>query len=255
MHQQRSAASRDVSSLSGDPGSILFASGLSLAGLVSIRMLAPRTSCAAKKKKGGKGGGGGGDDGGAGQPAEEIDTSEYLNGWEASMETAVETLKEKIRPIQAGKATPALLESIKVKAYDSDMKIVELATVSVNDASTLMVTCFEESTASAVSQAIQYSELGFGVNVAGAAVKVTIPPLTTDKRAKYVKTVKESVESAKTVIRNLRQTAMKKIKSLSKQLSQDVAKGMEKDVEAMVKKYVSTMDDIFKKKETELNAV
>lgn len=164
-------------------------------------------------------------------------------------------LEDNLRTIRAGKATPQLLDSVKVNAYESQLKIEEVATITVSDATTLMVNVFDDTVVDAVAKAILKADLGFTASTNGQAVKVSIPPLTKDKRAQYVKLAKDYAEKTKVAVRNVRQTAMKKIKSLKSDLPEDVARDMEKDVDAMVKKMNGDIDSSFKSKETELSSL
>ena len=171
------------------------------------------------------------------------------------MEKSVTLLDDNLRTIRAGKATPQLLESVKVNAYESQLKLEEVATITVTDATTLMVNVFDETVVDAVAKAVQTAELGFTAAQNGQAVKVSIPPLTKDKRVQYVKLAKDYAEKTKVAVRNVRQAAMKKIKSLKSDLPEDTARGMEKDIEALVKKMNGDIESAFKTKETELSSV
>lgn len=222
-----------------------------------VPVLPNRVACAGKKKggkdKGGGGDGGGG--GGGGAEAGDVDTEGMLNDWSAKMNTCVEKLQEGLVTIRAGKATAALLDNIKVKAYESEKQIKELATVSATDTTTLSLTTWDEDVTPSVAKAIMGADLGYTVQeTSPTSIKVNIPPLTKEKRAAYIKLAKENAEGSKVAVRNVRQAAMKKIKSLKKDLSEDIAKSMEKDMEARVKKVVAEIDSIFKRKESDLES-
>lgn len=204
-------------------------------------------ACAAKKKE--KGGGGGGE---AEEEAPEIDTEALMNDFEAKFTRSVETLQENLAGLRAGKATPEMLNEVKVSAYDTDVNIKEIASISVADARTLAVTCYDAKLATSVEKALIIASMGYVVSVDGATVKVKIPEMTKDKRTEYVKMAKEYAEKSRVGLRNVRATAMKKIKGLSKDLSEDIAKRMEKDIDATVKKMNTEIDNMFKKKEKEL---
>jgi len=222
-----------------------------------------KTACAGKKKGGGGGGsqkgagGGGGKSGGggggdSGAVAEDIDTGALMKDYEDKMGKTLEALTENFVGIRAGRAAPAMLNEIKVSAYGSDVGINEVATVSVTDTRTLTVSCFDDSLTPKVEKAIITSNMGYTVNLEGSSIRVMIPELTKDKRTQYAKLAKDFTEKSRVAVRNVRQAAMKKIKGLSKKISEDIAKGMEKEVEALVKKNNKALDDMLKKKETEL---
>jgi len=221
----------------------------------------PRTALAAKKGGGKKGGGkkGGGkaaaaaDDGEEdAEEEEQIDVNALLREWQASFEKPAEKLREALVGIRAGKATPQLVDSLKVSAYGSEVMIKEVATITATDALSLTVACFDAENAPAVEKAIKTSDLGYSAVVNGANVRIGIPELTKEKRAQYVKLAKDTAEKSKVVVRNSRQTVMKKIKGF-KSLTDDESRALAQSVEDMVKKQISELDSIYKKKEDELS--
>ncbi|CAE7576149.1 frr [Symbiodinium natans] len=176
------------------------------------------------------------------------------------MKKSVGLLEDNLRTIRAGKATPSLLDSVRVNAYETVMKLEEVATVTAtaskrsaeaaeNCASTVSHRA-EKLSASAgpldFGKAIQIADLGFGASETntemGQSVKVSIPPLTKEKRAQYVKLAKDYAEKSKVAVRNVRQQGMKKIKSFNKKLPEDTVRAMEQDVEAAVKKSVADIE-------------
>ncbi|CAK9104671.1 Ribosome-recycling factor (RRF) (Ribosome-releasing factor), partial [Durusdinium trenchii] len=114
-----------------------------------------------KKKGKGGGGGGGGGSGGGGVEAVDIDTEALIKDYEEKMRKSFIMLEDNLRTIRAGKATPQLLDSVKVNAYESQLKIEEVATITVSDATTLMVNVFDDTVVDAVAKAILKADLGF----------------------------------------------------------------------------------------------
>jgi len=208
-----------------------------------------RTVCAGKKR------GGGGKAAPAAQEGGEeveVDIEALLKEYQEKMDSTTDILRTNLVPIRAGKAAPELLDGLKVNAYESEVAINEVGTISATDSTTLTVSLFDESVAGAVEKAVRTSSLGFSVTTAGAMVRIGIPPLTKDKRQQYSKLAKDFYEQSKVAVRNVRQGAMKKIKGLKKSLSEDLVKSLEKDVEALVKKATGECDKIFKAKEKEI---
>jgi len=210
-----------------------------------------RVACAGKKRGGGGGGGQGGGDG-SGEQAEDVDTEAIIKEYSSKMDTTISLLRENLATIRAGRATPALLDPIKVNAYDSQVAVKEVGTITVQDATTLLVCCFDETVVPSVEKAIVSASLGYSVQVAGPNVKVGIPTMTKEKRAQYAKMAKDFAEKSRVAVRNVRQAALKKVKGISKKVSEDVVKSMQDEVEAMVKKNIGECDKIFKAKETEI---
>lgn len=232
-----------------------------------------RVTCFAKKKgrggkqggkKGGGGkrgrGGGGGDDneggGGGGKQEElpEIDEDEFKEEYEAKMAKSIEVMKGSLAQVRAGKATPQLLDNVKVEAYESTVKLQDVATVLAQDQKTLSVTTFDESLGDTVYKAIEKANLGFSLNQNGNNVLVILPELTTDKRAQFAKVAKEAAEQGRAAVRNIRQQAMKKVKQWEKneRISEEMSRNMQLDIEAEVKKKNGEIDTAFKKKENEI---
>lgn len=251
-----SAASGDASLLaSAAPAAVAaLAAGLAV-GLASAR--APRSrrcgvARAGKKRGGGKGGGGGDDGGAEGGEAPEIDTEALMKEYRDKMEKSVEVLKENFIGIRAGKATAQLLDGVKVKAYDSEVALSEVGSVTVMDNNTLGVSCWDEAVVGSVESAIKTSGLGYGVSSNGTQLKVSIPELTKDKRTQYAKMAKDYAEKSRVAVRNVRQAALKKVKAMKKDLSDDMSKALESEVQDMVKKHVGDVDKMLKTKEKEV---
>lgn len=225
---------------------------------------------AAKKGGGGKkddkgkakGGGGGAakkgknddDDGDDGEEEEEVDTEEVMADFQEKMEKTLDLLRTTFVGIRAGKATPGLIESLKVTVYDSEVLLKEIASISVVDATTLNVACFDEANAPAVTKMILTSDFGYTAQATGANVKVMIPQMTKEKRVQFCKVAKDSAEKTRVAIRNVRQAAMKKVKGF-KSLSEDVVRDLQDEVEEMCKKNIAECDKMLKKKEDELMTV
>eukprot|EP00403_Amphidinium_massartii_P017778 CAMPEP_0178413764 /NCGR_PEP_ID=MMETSP0689_2-20121128/22694_1 /TAXON_ID=160604 /ORGANISM="Amphidinium massartii, Strain CS-259" /LENGTH=319 /DNA_ID=CAMNT_0020035043 /DNA_START=90 /DNA_END=1049 /DNA_ORIENTATION=+ len=244
------------------------ATAVTAAVLAGMTMRSQRCSSgiamAAKKGKGGKGGkggkakGGGGAGGGAAvataDEETEVDTASIMNEADSKMANSLTVLQDALMGIRAGKASPGLISGVKVNAYGADQTLQELATITATDNRTLMVSCFDESTAPAVEKGMIAAGLGFGISPNGANIKVSIPELTTDKRQQYVKIAKDAAEKSRLAIRNVRQQTMKKIKGFEKKksISEDMSKALQAEVETMVKKHVGDIDKTAKAKEEEI---
>lgn len=208
-----------------------------------------RIRCRAKKK------GAKGDDAEESKDSavkQDVDTEAVLKEFLDKMDKSVDSLQQNLVTIRAGKASPALVEGIMVSAYDTMVKLIEVGTVTAIDSTTLNVNVFDATLAGNVAKALMTANLGYTVQEDGASVKVGIPPLTKDKRAQFVKLAKDHAEKSKVAIRNVRQAAMKKIKSFGKQISEDIVKSMEKEVEDATKKRIAELDNMLKVKEDQL---
>ena len=176
-----------------------------------------------------------------------FDSKEY----KTAMNSAVERFKESMKKIRTGRAHPDMLASVKVEAYGQWMPLNQVANITSQGATMLLVTPFDPSTIANISAGIRNdSTLGLNPSDDGHVVRVPIPPLTEDTRKEIVKTASKEVETAKVAIRNIREDARKEIKSA--ELSEDVKKRAEKEIDDLTKTYSEKIDSEFKAKEAEI---
>lgn len=184
------------------------------------------------------------------------DVNHYLNPAEEKMEMAVEFLDESLTHIRAGKANPKLLDGIRVDYYGSAAPINNVANVSVPDARTIAITPWEKSMFKEIEKAIINSELGITPENNGEVIRLSIPPLTEDRRKALVKQSKNEAEQAKISVRNARRDA---IEGLKKAIKDGMPEDVEKDAEAKVQKlhdrYMKRIEEVFAAKEKEILTV
>ena len=185
-----------------------------------------------------------------------MEVKEYLDNAQESMELAADYLEETLARIRAGKASAKLLDGIRVDYYGSQAPISNVANVSVPDARTIAITPWEKGMFRVREKAIIDSELGIMPENNGEVIRLSIPPLTEDRRKQLVKQCKAEAETAKVSVRNARREA---IDGLKKEIKQGLSEDMEKDAEAKVQKlhdkYLKQIDDIFAAKEKEILTV
>ncbi len=184
------------------------------------------------------------------------DVKHYIQEAEESMELAVEYLGEALAHIRAGKANPKILDGIRVEYYGGMVPISNVANVSVPDARTITITPWEKAMFKEIEKAIINSELGIMPENNGEIIRLSIPPLTEDRRKQLVKQSKQEAEQAKISVRNARRDA---IDGLKKAIKEGMPEDVEKDAEAKVQKihdkYVKKVEDIFAAKEKEILTV
>ena len=184
------------------------------------------------------------------------DVNHYLNPAEEKMEMAVEYLDEALAHIRAGKANPKILDGIRVDYYGSAAPISNVANISVPDARTIAITPWEKSMFKEIEKAIINSELGIMPENNGEVIRLSIPPLTEDRRKQLVKQSKGEAENAKVSVRNARREAIEGLKKEIKQgLSEDAEKDAEADVQKLHDKFMKKIDSIFADKEKEILTV
>ncbi len=184
------------------------------------------------------------------------DVNTYLKPAEEKMEMAVEFLDESLAHIRAGKANPKILDGIRVSYYGSHVPVSNVANVAVPDARTITITPWEKAMFKEIEKAIINSEIGIMPENNGEIIRLSIPPLTEDRRKTLVKQSKAEAEQAKISVRNARRDA---IEGLKKAVKNGMAEDVEKDAEASVQKlhdkYLKKIDELFAAKEKEILTV
>lgn len=169
------------------------------------------------------------------------------------MQMAVEYLEDTLGRIRAGKASPKLIDGIRVDYYGSQAPISNVANVSVPDARTIAITPWEKSMFKEIEKAIINSDLGIMPENNGEVIRLSIPPLTEERRKQLVKQCKAEAENAKVSIRNARRDTIDKLKKEVKNgLSEDIEKDAEADVQKIHDKYIKEVDQVFAEKEKEI---
>ena len=184
------------------------------------------------------------------------DVNHYLNSAEEKMELAVEFLAESLAHIRAGKANPKILDGIRVDYYGSAAPISNVANVSVPDARTITITPWEKSMFKEIERAIINSDLGITPEHNGEVIRISIPPLTEDRRKALVKQSKGEAEQAKISVRNARRDAIEGLKKAIKEgMPEDVEKDAETSVQKVHDKYMKRIDEVLAAKEKEILTV
>ena len=140
------------------------------------------------------------------------------------MEKVLQMLGDDLRTLRAGAANPAMIEKIQVEAYGTKMSLVELATISCPDPSTLLVTPFDASIIKNIAAAIaDHKELGLFPSVEGNVIRLRVPPLSEERRQKLVKLLGQKLEAARIMIRQIRGEKLREIRQAAaeKQINED----------------------------------
>ncbi|MGM9851510.1 MAG: ribosome recycling factor [Muribaculaceae bacterium] len=184
------------------------------------------------------------------------DPKTYLNPAEEKMEMAVAYLDEALAHIRAGKANAKILDGIRVPYYGSNVPISNVANISVPDARTIAITPWEKSMFKEIEKAIINSEVGITPENNGEVIRLSIPPLTEERRKTLVKQSKAEAENAKVSVRNARRDAIEGLKKAVKQgMPEDVEKDAEADAQKLHDKYLKKIDELFAAKEKEILTV
>lgn len=180
----------------------------------------------------------------------------YLDDARDTMSKAIEHINRELQRIRAGKALPSMLEGIKVDYYGLETPIAQTASVTSGDARTLVIKPFERSLITKIEKAIRDSDLGVNPQNDGEIIRITIPPLTEERRRTLVKQVKQEGENGKVSIRNIRKDTNTALKDLQKEgASEDAVKSAEEKVQKLTDEFIAKIDELLTKKEAELMTV
>lgn len=182
---------------------------------------------------------------------------DVLKELEEKMKKSVQALQKDLGALRAGRATPALLDKITVEYYGVPSPVHQVASVTVPDARTLMIQPWDKSMIKPIEKAIQKSDLGMMPNSDGSVIRLTIPPLTTERRNELVKAAKKKAEEGRVAVRNLRRDGNELVKQLEKDgsVSEDQVKKGQEDVQKLTDKYIKEVDEVLAAKEAEIMEV
>ena len=173
---------------------------------------------------------------------------------EDRMEKAINNLKNQLGGIRTGRATPGLVDSLRVEVYGSPTPMKSLASVGVPEPQQIVIRPYDPSTIKDIEKAIIASDLGFNPQNDGRLIRINVPPLTTETRRKFVARIKELTEDAKVSIRNVRRDGNKAAEQGEKdgELTEDQLKQVKEDIQELTKKYEGSAGDLAAARETEV---
>ena len=172
----------------------------------------------------------------------------------SKMENTLKIFHDELGRLRTGRATPSLLEPIYVDAYNSKMKISELATVNAPEPKLLTVQVWDKSMVANVEKSIRDSELGLNPNTDGQLIRVQLPDLTEERRLELTKVASKFAEDSKISIRNIRRDAMDKIKEQEKnnEISEDEQKSMSDNIQEITDEKTKEIDAVIENKKKEI---
>jgi ribosome recycling factor len=179
---------------------------------------------------------------------------ELLDRADGQMKTARDSVRQRLAKLRTGKASPALLDSVRIESYGTLMPLNQLASIAAPEARLLTVKPFDRNLIAAIEKAIRASDLGLNPNSDGQLIRVPIPELTEERRREYGKLGKEIGEEHKVAVRKARQDANDRLKKMEKDggVPEDALQKARADVQKMTDRYVGEIDEIVKAKETEI---
>ncbi|CAA7030458.1 unnamed protein product [Microthlaspi erraticum] len=187
----------------------------------------------------------------------EAEKSAIESDVKSKMEKTIETLRTSFNSIRTGRANVAMLDKIEVEYYGSPVSLKSIAQISTPDGSSLLLQPYDKSSLKAIEKAIVNSDLGVTPNNDGDVIRLSLPPLTSDRRKELTKVVAKQSEEGKVSLRNIRRDALKSYDKLEKEkkLSEDNVKDLSSDLQKLIDIYMKKVEELCKQKEKELMKV
>jgi len=184
-------------------------------------------------------------------------SKQILLAAEEKMKKTTESFRQHLTTIRAGRANPAILDTIKVEAYGTAMPLKQLAAVNLLDSRTLEIKPWDTSQIAEVEKAILKSNLGLTPLNDGKSLKLTIPPLTEERRQELIRTINKIAEDYRVSVRNERRQILEQIKKAEKdkQISEDDRRKGEQELQKLTENYIKQIDSILQQKEKEIKEV
>jgi len=173
------------------------------------------------------------------------------------MDKAIAVLKDELSGVRTGRATPALLQRIVVDYYGTPVPIQQLASFSVPEPRTLMVTPYDPNAISSMERAIMASDLGITPGNDGTVIRLSFPPLTEERRKELIKLVHHRGEEGRVAVRNIRRHSKDELEKLEREgtISEDDLVRAERELQKLTDKHISDIDEVVAHKDTELKEI
>jgi ribosome recycling factor len=173
------------------------------------------------------------------------------------MDKAIVVLKDELAGVRTGRATPALLQRIVVDYYGTPVPIQQLASFSVPEPRTLVISPFDRNAISAMEKAIMSSDLGITPGNDGTVIRLGFPPLTEERRNELVKLVHHRGEEGRVAVRNIRRHSKEELEKLEREgaISQDDLARSEKELQRLTDKHIADIDEVVSHKDAELKEI
>jgi ribosome recycling factor len=179
---------------------------------------------------------------------------EILSDASTRMGKTIEALKKDLASLRTGRATPTLVDNIRVEYYGTPTPLKQMATISVPEARLLVIQPWDNTTIGEIKKAILKSELGLNPSSDGTLIRLTIPPLSEERRRDLVKAVHKKAEEGRIALRNIRRDALEMLRDLEKEkeISQDEEKRAQERLQEITDSFIEKAGDLAKDKEAEL---
>jgi ribosome recycling factor len=183
-----------------------------------------------------------------------MDRDDVLLDAEERMEKAVGVFRDELRGLRTGRATPALVDSLRVEYYGSPTPLKQMAQISTPDPQQILIRPYDAGVLKEIEKAIRSSDLGMSPNSDGKMIRLQVPPMSGEQRKKMVARIKKSAEEAKVACRNVRRDANKHLDQAEKDktLTEDERDKAKEEVQDLLKKFEEKIDEMADKKAKEI---
>lgn len=173
------------------------------------------------------------------------------------MEKSIAALETAFKKVRTGRAHPSILDGVKVTYYGTDTPLNQLANISVEDGRSLLISPWEKPLIPEIEKAIMSSDLGLNPSTSGDVIRLPMPPLTEETRKDLTRIVRNEAENGRIAVRNIRRDAMSDLKDLlkEKEISEDEERKAHDDIQKLTDKFIAVVEDLLKRKETDLMEV
>ncbi|MCE1245472.1 MAG: ribosome recycling factor [Firmicutes bacterium] len=173
------------------------------------------------------------------------------------MKKSIDSMRKDFMMVRTGRATPVVLEPIKISAYGQEMPIKQVASVSIPEPRMIVIQPWDKGVLADIEKAIQKSDLGINPSNDGKIIRLVFPPLTEDRRKELVKQLKKRSEEGRVAVRNVRRDAMEMLKEMQKEgmITEDDEKRGQAEFEELTKKMIEEIDKVLEAKEKEVMEV
>lgn len=180
-----------------------------------------------------------------------------LHNLQPKMVEVIEKLTEDLRTVRTGKANPSLIENISIPYYGTPTPLKNMANITAPDAFLLTVQPWDANVLGDIETGLRAADLGFGLSSDGRMVRISLPPLTEERRKEFIKLIHQKAESARIVLRNLRQSAWEEIQKEKKDgaISEDDLYRGESDLNKLIEDYNKKVHELIEAKEKELRTI
>jgi ribosome recycling factor len=170
------------------------------------------------------------------------------------MSKCVALLRDHYRKMRTGRANTGLLDGLKVEYYGSEVPLQQVASISVEDSRTLVVSPWDKAAVQAVEKAILKSDLGLTPNTAGQVIRLPLPPMTEERRKELTKVARHEAENARVAVRAVRHDVMNELKEMLKEklISEDDDRRARDEIQKLTDRHVHDIDQVLAEKEKEL---